>query len=162
MTERNIVEARMLRKYFSIHAGSLKPFHKAVVRAVDGVDLTILKGETLSLVGESGCGKTTLGRCILRLIESTSGQVFFHSQDVSSLGRNQMRLLRRNMQIIFQDPFSSLDPRMKIGDIVGQPLVAFRMHDRRERRVWIPILSGDFPMNSAGVNARGLPSPDHL
>jgi len=134
MTERNLIEVRQLRKHFSIRVGSLNPFQSAVVRAVDGVDLRVLKGETLSLVGESGCGKTTLGRCILRLTESTSGRIFFDSQDISRLPKGKMRMLRRNMQIIFQDPFSSLDPRMKVGDIVGQPLVAFRMHHRKDRR----------------------------
>lgn len=122
MTPGALVSVKQLKKYFQVSSRSKNPFKKNWVRAVDGVDLSILKGETLGLVGESGCGKTTLGRCIVRLVESTSGEIHFDSHEITRLTGKRLRHLRRDMQIIFQDPFSSLDPRMKVGDLVGQPL----------------------------------------
>ena len=105
-----------------------------VVRAVDGVSFEILRGETLGLVGESGCGKSTVGRCVLRLIEPTAGEVKFAGKDILSMRKEQLREVRREMQIVFQDPYASLNPRMKVGDIVGEPLLIHRLGEKKERR----------------------------
>lgn len=105
-----------------------------VVRAVDGVSFEILRGETLGLVGESGCGKSTVGRCVLRLIEPTAGEVRFAGRDILSMRKEQLREVRREMQIVFQDPYASLNPRMKVGDIVGEPLLIHRLGEKKERR----------------------------
>jgi ABC-type oligopeptide transport system ATPase subunit len=127
-----ILEVRNLVKEFGRKPGL---FRKAtVVRAVDGVSFTIDEGETFGLVGESGSGKTTTGRCILRLIEPTSGEVRFKGEDVLTFSRTRLRLARRDMQIVFQDPYSSLNPRMRVGTIVEEPLVIHRMGSKLERR----------------------------
>jgi len=127
MTNQPLVEITDLKKHFPVP-------HKQVVRAVDGVSFTINRGETLGLVGESGCGKTTVGRCILRLIEPTSGEIRFDGRGLLNLDRGEMRALRRRMQIIFQDPYSSLNPRMKVGSIISEPLEIHHVGDRRERK----------------------------
>ena len=103
-----------------------------VVKAVDGVTLDIKKGETLGLVGESGCGKSTLGKAILRLTEPTGGQVFFQGKDLANLSNNQMREERKNLQMIFQDPYASLNPRMTVGNIIGEPIRTFGLGNGRD------------------------------
>lgn len=115
------VEVKNLVKHFTQGGGFLRR-NPRVVRAVDGVWLSIEHKRTLGLVGESGCGKTTIGRCILRLIEPTSGEIYFEGTDVLGLSGRRLRKIRRNMQMIFQNPFSSLDPRMSVLSIVGEPL----------------------------------------
>jgi peptide/nickel transport system ATP-binding protein/oligopeptide transport system ATP-binding protein len=106
----------------------------SVVRAVDDVSFTIEEGEMFGLVGESGSGKSTTGRCILRLIEPTSGEVIFRGENVLEFPRQRMRLARRDLQIVFQDPFSSLNPRMRVGDIVEEPLIIHKLGSQSERR----------------------------
>jgi len=113
-----LIQVQDLRKYF--YKEGFFSTEKKPIRAVDGISFPIRKGETLGLVGESGCGKTTAGKSILRLIEPTSGQIFFKGQDILSLDRKAMRTLRPHMQFIFQDPYESLNPRMKVGEIVGE------------------------------------------
>lgn len=126
-----LVEVKDLKMYFPVLRGLLK--HKvADVKAVDGVSFQIKRGETLGLVGESGCGKTTTGRCILRLYEPTEGQILFDGVDISTMSMSQVRPIRRNMSLIFQDPFGSLDPRQTAGDIVGEPLNIHHMVKDKE------------------------------
>lgn len=121
MPDELILEVKDLKMYFPITRGLLKK-KVAYVKAVDGVTFKIKRGETLGLVGESGCGKTTVGRCIVRLYKPTSGQILFNGKDISSLPENKMRSYRKNFALIFQDPYSSLDPRQSAGNIVGEPL----------------------------------------
>ena len=123
-----LVRVRGLFKHFPV-AGS-----DDVVRAVDGVTFEIFKGETLGLVGESGCGKSTVGRCLLRLIEPTRGEVYFEDKNVLTHSGRDMRALRREMQIIFQDPYASLNPRLRVRDIVAEPLVVHGVGDKTGRR----------------------------
>ncbi len=128
----DLLEVKNLQKYFPIKGGILQRT-VAHVKAVDGVSFTVKKGETLGLVGESGCGKTTVGRTILRLTPATGGSVIFEGQDVFKLNSSQLKALRRDMQIIFQDPYSSLDPRMPVGESVGEGLLVHGMRDAKKR-----------------------------
>jgi len=129
-----LVRVRGLVKHFPVEGSD------DVVRAVDGVTFEILGGETLGLVGESGCGKSTVGRCILRLIEPTAGRVEFDGRDVRALDARSLRELRREMQIIFQDPYASLNPRMRVRDIVAEPLVIHGLKNREEQRARVAEL----------------------
>ena len=129
-----LLQVRNLFKHFPVEGSD------DVWRAVDGVSFEIVRGETLGLVGESGCGKSTTGRCLLRLIEPTRGEIQFEGRDVTAMSKRELRELRREMQIIFQDPNASLNPRMKIGDIVSEPLVIHGIGnkvERRERVAWL-------------------------
>jgi oligopeptide transport system ATP-binding protein len=132
LTSSPLVEVRNLVKHFPITGGVFLR-EVAAVKAVDGVDLTINQGETVGLVGESGCGKSTLGRLILRLEEPTSGDILFRGESILGYDKRKMRILRKEMQIIFQDPFSSLNPRKNVAQIVGEPLYVHGMKNRRER-----------------------------
>ncbi len=128
-----LLSVRDLTKHFPITGGL---FSRTVghVKAVDGVSFDVKRGETLGLVGESGCGKTTTGRAVLRLIEPTSGQVIFEGKDIVKSSKQEMRALRREMQIVFQDPFGSLNPRMSVGEIIEEPLVIHRIGTNQERQ----------------------------
>ena len=118
-----ILEVKNLKMYFPVGSGFLSRKPVGYVKAVDDVNFTVKRGETLGLVGESGCGKTTTGRCILQLYKPTAGQVVFDGQDLTSMNTKTMRGMRREMQVIFQDPYSSLNPRMTAGNIIGEPLI---------------------------------------
>src|SRR5271155_988127 len=129
-----LVEVRNLTKVFDFAESSFGARQSGEVRAVDDVSLDIQQGETLGLVGESGSGKSTLGRLILRLVEPTSGSICFEDRDLLAASAGGMRRLRRDMQIIFQDPFASLDPRFRVEDILAEPLV---IHENRSSRAGI-------------------------
>ena len=127
----HLIDIENLKMYFPVTAGILQK-KVADIKAVDGVSFYIKRGETLGLVGESGCGKTTTGRCILQLYDGVQGNVFFDGVNLSQLKHEQMRRMRRNMQLIFQDPFASLDPRMSAGDIIGEPIKVHNLAKGRE------------------------------
>jgi oligopeptide transport system ATP-binding protein len=129
----SLLEIRDLKKHFPVGEG-LFSRNKGAVKAVDGVNLAVEEGETLGLVGESGCGKSTLGRTILRLIEPTGGEVFFQGKNLLALSQREMRDMRRQMQIIFQDPYASLNPRMRVGDIVGEGLEIHKLARGKAKR----------------------------
>jgi len=130
--QRDLVQVKNLVKYFPVRGGLVQRV-VAWVQAVDDVSFTVRRGETVGLVGESGCGKTTVGRTMLRLIEPTSGQVFFDGVEVFKLGGNELKAMRRDMQIIFQDPYASLDPRSPIGESVAEGLKIHNIGDSRQR-----------------------------
>ncbi|MBV9555331.1 MAG: ABC transporter ATP-binding protein [Alphaproteobacteria bacterium] len=135
---RPLVEVRGLKMHFPITEGVVARRTIGEVKAVDGVDLTIRRGETLGLVGESGCGKTTMGRCILRLEKPTEGAIFYNGVDIATLDRRALMALRRRIQVIFQDPYSSLNPRQKVGSIIAEPMKVHGIEpdgQKRARRV---------------------------
>ena len=127
-----LIEARGLRKHFERPRRFLTAAAPPL-RAVDGIDLQIAPGETLGLVGESGCGKSTTGRLLLRLIEPSAGTILHHGEDITRLNTTAMRSKRRAMQIVFQDPYGSLNPRMRVGDIITEPLIIHGVGDSRSR-----------------------------
>ncbi len=129
-----ILDVRGLQVYFPVTEGMLLQRHVGDIKAVDGISFSMTKGETLGLVGESGCGKTTAGRAILRLERPTGGEVLFEGEDLAQLSGNGLRKMRQQMQIIFQDPFGSLNPRMTAGSIIGEPLVVHNLESSKARR----------------------------
>jgi len=130
----SLIEIRNLKKHFPVGEG-LFSRGKGAVKAVDGVSLTVNEGETMGLVGESGCGKSTLGRTLLRLIEPTGGEVIFEGKNLLAMSQRELRDTRRQMQIIFQDPYASLNPRMRVGDIVGEGLEIHKLARGKAKRV---------------------------
>ncbi len=154
MTDNNIlVRVENLVKHFPITRGVLVQRQVGAVKAVDGISFDIRKGETLGLVGESGCGKSTTGRTIIQLYRATSGKVYLEDKELTNLKGEGLRQLRRNMQIIFQDPYASLNPRMSVGDIVGEPLeVHGIMKNRKERRERVQELLSLVGLNPYFIN----------
>ena len=129
-----LLDVRHLKMYFPVTAGFLIQRKIADNKAVDDISFSVNRGETVGLVGESGCGKSTTGRCILQLYKSTDGQIIFDGVDLNTLRGNDLRRMRRRMQMIFQDPYASLNPRMSIRDIIGEPLVIHKLGSGSERR----------------------------
>jgi oligopeptide transport system ATP-binding protein len=155
MAETPLLEVKHLKKHFPIKGGV---FSKTIgyVYAVDDINFTLEKGETLGLVGESGCGKSTTGRTILRLIEPTDGAIYFEGQDITNLDKSAMRALRREMQIIFQDPYASLNPRMTVGSIIGEPLEIHKIAKGAEKEERVASL-----LQKVGLRAEDMRKYPH-
>lgn len=148
-----ILSVNNLKKHFPINAGFILQRQVGAVKAVDGISFDVIRGETLGLVGESGCGKSTTGRTILQLYEPTDGSVKFEGQELTDLPNSQMRLVRREMQIIFQDPFASLNPRMTVGSIVSEPLQIHNLYpNKNERQEYVEALLERVGLNPYFIN----------
>ncbi|SHJ61021.1 oligopeptide transport system ATP-binding protein [Clostridium amylolyticum] len=145
-----LLEVKNLKKYFRAKKGLFAP--KSYVKAVDGVSFTINKGETLGLVGESGCGKTTTGRTIVKLYEPTAGKILYNGEDITNYDYNKVLPFRRKIQMIFQDPYASLDPRMTVGDIVGEAIDIHKLAKGKERTEKIQYLLRKVGLNSDHIN----------
>src|SRR2546421_549682 len=152
----NLISIRDLKVHFPLAGSAWLRGSQSIVKAVDGVSLDIRDGETLGLVGESGCGKSTLGRAILRLTEPTSGKVLFRDHDLASLSNRAMREHRRHLQIIFQDPYASLNPRMTVGQIVSEPIETFRLAGGEAKKKRVQEL-----LEMVGLSARFLKRYPH-
>ena len=153
----NLLEVRNLKKYYSVKSGFLNKDRRSV-KAVDGINLSVKQGEILGIVGESGCGKSTFGRSILRLIEPTSGEVIFEGTNICGLKKEEMRLKRREMQIVFQDPGASLNPRLTVGEIIGEPLEVFHICEGKEKeeRIYKLMDINRFPHEFSGGQRQRL------
>jgi oligopeptide/dipeptide ABC transporter ATP-binding protein len=159
MENNHLVDVEHLKMYFPVTAGVFRR-KIADVKAVDDVSFFVRKGETLGLVGESGCGKTTTGRCILQLYNVTEGKVTFAGQELTGMDKRRLRRMRRNMQLIYQDPFASLDPRMTAGDIIGEPLLVHKVVKGKEYRKQVaelldmvelsPVMAERYPHEFSG------------
>lgn len=148
-----ILSVNNLKKHFPINSGFILQRQVGAVRAVDGISFDVKRGETLGLVGESGCGKSTTGRTILQLYKPTDGSVQFEGQELTTMSNNQMRAIRRQMQIIFQDPFASLNPRMTVGSIVSEPLQIHNLHTgKAERQEYVESLMERVGLNPYFIN----------
>ncbi len=147
-----LLKVENLKKYFKIRRGLLMNASKGFIKAVDGITFGIRKGKTFGLVGESGCGKSTAARTILRLINPSGGKVIYNGSDIFSLSRKQMFAVRREMQIIFQDPYASLSPRMTAGDIISEPLDIHRVGDKTYRRARVKELLSLVELNPEHIN----------
>ncbi|HEY3535602.1 MAG TPA: dipeptide/oligopeptide/nickel ABC transporter ATP-binding protein, partial [Pedococcus sp.] len=141
-----LLRTENVTKAFPVRTGGLRR-SREVVHAVDGVSLEVRRGETLGLVGETGCGKSTLARCMARLHDLTDGSLWFDGTDISHLGRRQMRPLRSDVQVIFQDPYGSLNPRRRVGSIIGDPFVIHGIGSGPDRKAWVQQL-----MERVGLN----------
>ena len=142
-----LLKLRGVRKYFPVQSSALFRGEQEYVHAVDGVDLEVRKGETLGLVGETGCGKSTLARCIARLYDLTEGTIELDGRDITKLSRKEMRPLRREIQMIFQDPYGSLNPRRRVGSIIGEPFAIHEIGEKRDRKKMVQDL-----MELVGLN----------
>ena len=163
-----LVKVRNLKKYFPIYQGAVVRRHVGDIKAVDDVSFDIYDGETLGLVGESGCGKTTVGRTLLQIYKPTGGSVFFADRDITHLKASEMRAIRQQIQMIFQDPYASLNPRMTVGNIISEPLMYHRIIKRSERDQRVgellelvglrPYFAKRYPHQFSGGSASGSAS----